>query len=121
MITWCFDTRDVFLKTLEINGYHPHKSSFYKNIKWMTGWAVKFFAMFVLIKQERGRLIRWIQNNRYKQDSGLEQYNVFSGRSEMIGVEQPESVYFMDKFMQPTHLYLHSNPMDYPETAKKRN
>ena len=23
--------------------------------------------------------------------------------------------------MQPTHLYLHSNPLDYPETAKKRN
>lgn len=27
----------------------------------------------------------------------------------------------MDKFMQPTHLYLHSNPMDYPKTAAKRN
>ena len=26
----------------------------------------------------------------------------------------------MDKFMQPMHLYLHSNPLDYPETAKKR-
>ena len=23
MITWCFDTRDVILKALEINGYHP--------------------------------------------------------------------------------------------------
>jgi hypothetical protein len=23
--------------------------------------------------------------------------------------------------MQPTHLYLHSNPMDYPETAKRKN
>ena len=27
----------------------------------------------------------------------------------------------MDKFMQPTHLYLHSNPSDYPKTAQKRN
>ena len=27
----------------------------------------------------------------------------------------------MDKFIQPTHLYLHSNPLDYPETAKARN
>jgi hypothetical protein len=26
----------------------------------------------------------------------------------------------MDKFMQPMHLYLHSNPLDYPETATKR-
>jgi hypothetical protein len=26
----------------------------------------------------------------------------------------------MDKFMQPMHLYLHSNPLDYPETAAKR-
>ena len=23
--------------------------------------------------------------------------------------------------MQPTHLYLHSNPVDYPKTAQKRN
>ena len=60
-------------------------------------------------------------NNRYKQDSGLEVYNLFEGRSEVIGDEQPHSVYFMDKFMQPTHLYLHSNPADYPETAKARN
>lgn len=38
---------------------------------------------------------------------------MFSGRSDVYGQEQPESVYFMDKFMQPTHLYLHSNPLDY--------
>ena len=26
----------------------------------------------------------------------------------------------MDKFIQPTHLFLHSNPLDYPETAKQK-
>jgi len=66
-------------------------------------------------------MIRWIMNNRYKQDSGQEVYNLFNGRSELIGNEQPNSVYFMDKFMQPTHLYLHSNPLDYPESAAARN
>jgi len=39
---------------------------------------------------------------------------LFSGRSELLGPDQPHSVYFMDKFMQPTHLYLHSNQLDYP-------
>jgi len=82
---------------------------------------IKFFALFVVVKQERGRIIRWMMNNRYKQDSGLEVYNLFGGRSELIGEEQPHSVYFMDKFMQPTHLYLHSNPADYPKTAQARN
>ena len=51
----------------------------------------------------------------------MEVYNLFNGRSELIGKEQPHSVYFMDKFIQPTNLYLHSNPLDYPETAKARN
>lgn len=83
------------------------------------GWMIKFFAMYVAVKQERGRLIRWVYNNHYKQDSGLEQYNMFTQRSELIK-EQPESVYFMDKFIQPTHLFLHSNPLDYPETAMKK-
>jgi hypothetical protein len=69
--------------------------------------------LFVVVQQERGRVIRWTLNNHYKQDSGLEAYNMFSGRSEIYGKEQPESVYFMDKFMQPTHLYLHSSPLDY--------
>jgi hypothetical protein len=27
----------------------------------------------------------------------------------------------MDKFIQPTHLYMHSNPKDYPEVAKRKN
>ena len=80
---------------------------------------IKFFAMYVAVKQERGRLIRWIYNNHYKQDSGQDSYNMFSGRSEVIN-DQPESVYFMDKFIQPTHLFLHSNPLDYPETAKAK-
>lgn len=46
---------------------------------------------------------------------------MFARRSQVYGEDQPESVYFIDKFMQPTHLYLHSNPLDYPQTAKKRN
>lgn len=27
----------------------------------------------------------------------------------------------MDKFIQPTHLYMHSNPKDYPKTAARKN
>jgi hypothetical protein len=120
MITWCFDTRDVLINWLDLKGF-TRSSKCNRTISWVSGWAIKSFALFVLIKQERGRMIRWMLNNKYKQDSGQEAYNLFSGRSDLIGPEQPESVYFMDKFMQPTHLYLHSNPLDYPETAKRRN
>ena len=70
MITWCFDTRDVLIAWLEIKGYDKTHRSTYRNLRWITGWAVKFFALFVMVKQERGRMIRWIMNNRYKQDSG---------------------------------------------------
>ena len=43
-------------------------------------------------------MVRWVTQNRYKLDSGLEPYNMFNGRSEITGNEQPESVYFIDKF-----------------------
>lgn len=57
MITWCFDTRDVILKSLLLGG-SPSHSSFYKKARFITGALVKFFAMYVVIKQERGRIIR---------------------------------------------------------------
>uniref|UniRef100_A0A7S3CKH3 Uncharacterized protein n=1 Tax=Strombidium rassoulzadegani TaxID=1082188 RepID=A0A7S3CKH3_9SPIT len=40
------------------------------------------------------RFGRLITNNHYKNDSSLETYNMFLGRSELVGDEQPESVYF---------------------------
>ena len=85
MITWCFDTREVFIAWLELKGYNQGNSRSYRNIRWITGWAVKFFALFVLVKQERGRIVRWMTNNSYKQDSGMEVYNLFNGRSDLIG------------------------------------
>lgn len=84
MITWCFDTRDVLLAWLELKRFNKKRIG---TVRWVTGWAVKFFALFVMVKQERGRMIRWIQNNRYKMDSGQEAYNLFNGRSELIGKE----------------------------------
>ena len=89
------------------------QSHIYGLIRVLSGWMIKTFGLFVVVQQERGRVIRWTLNNHYKQDSGQEAYNMFAARSEKYGLEQPESVYFMDKFMQPTHLYLHSNPLDY--------
>lgn len=84
------------MDAMKINGYHPHKSAVYKNFRFITGWLVKGFALFVVIKQEQGRLKRYIMDNNYKQDSGQEMYNLFSMRSELSpsGDEQPESVYF---------------------------
>lgn len=81
---------------------------------------IKFLGLFIVVKQERGRVIRGTLNNHYKQDSGQETYNMFSGRSELYGTEQPESVYFLDKFMQPTHMYLHSNSRDYGQAGSAR-
>lgn len=112
-LTWCFDCRQVLLEWLRLRGLNPATSYVYGSIRFLTGWAIKLFGLFVVVQQERGRVIRWTLNNHYKQDSGLEAYNMFNGRSEIYGTEQPESVYFMDKFMQPTHLYLHSSPLDY--------
>jgi len=50
MITWCFDTRDVLIAWLEIKGYNKSHHSTYRNVRWVTGWAVKFFALFVMVK-----------------------------------------------------------------------
>ena len=121
MLTWCFDARDVLLRSIRNSNYISPRGFSFRSLRWLTGWGIKFFALFVVVKQEKGRIIRWVLNNRYKMDSGLETYNMFAGRSELIGDEQPHSVFFMDKFMQPTHLYLHSNPSDYPKTALERN
>ena len=57
----------------------------------------------------------------YKYDSGLEFYNLFNSRSKLIGEEQPHSIFYMDKFSQPTHLYMHSNMNDYPVTRDREN
>jgi len=101
-------------------GLHKKYKTVYSYFRWATGLAIKSLAIYIVIKQEQGRIIRFILNNNYKMDSGLDVYNMFSGRSMKVGGEQPESVYFMDKFLQPTHLYMHSNPMDYPKTAQKK-
>jgi len=66
MITWCFDVRSVILAMLKNAGLKPRKSKRYRCARWITGWMVKFFALFVVVKQERGRLVRWMLNNRYK-------------------------------------------------------
>ena len=58
------------------------KGWLYYVVRMLSGWSIKFFGLFVVVKQERGRIIRWTLNNRYKQDSGQEAYNMFSGRSE---------------------------------------
>ena len=50
MITWCFDTRDVLIAWLELKGYNQGNSRAYRNVRWITGWAVKSFALFVLVK-----------------------------------------------------------------------
>ena len=66
MITWCFDARDIVLITMRNWGYNPYKSNIYKFIKWASGIAIKGFAIFVVIQQEKGRIIRQITDNRYK-------------------------------------------------------
>ena len=114
MITYLFDARQVFLTVLHINGF---KTGFIDIMRTLTGYAVKFFALYVVFVQEKGRIVRWIYFELRKYDSGIYSYSLFNQRSPLIGIEQPESVYFMDKFIQPTHLYLHSNMHDYPETA----
>jgi len=120
MITWMLDCREVGLKVLQLRGADPRSSLLYRSMAWTSGWLVKGFAIYVMFVQEQGRIVRLITNNHYKNDSSLETYNMFLGRSELVGDEQPESVYFLDKFMQPTHLYLHSHPRDYPKTAARR-
>jgi hypothetical protein len=120
MITWCFDCREVILKWMEIKGVNRKGRGYYWSW-YVSGWMTKYFALYVVYKAERSRILRFVFNQYYKYDSSLDSYNVFMGRSELIGPEQPESVFFMDKFIQPTHLYFHSHPLDYPETAKRRN
>ena len=86
MITWCFDTREVLVELIKMRKGSKEVISW---VKWLSGWGIKSFALFVVVKQEQGRLSRWVFNNRYKYDSGLESYNLFSGRSSIIGDEQP--------------------------------
>ena len=117
-MTFLFDSRHVILTVLQMNGF-TKRSNTYKLLRILTGYAIKLFALQVVFLQEKGRVVRWLYYELRKYDSGIYPYNLFFGRSPLLGNEQPESVYFMDKFLQPTHLYLHSNMYDYPETARK--
>lgn len=74
-----------------------------------------------MVYHEYGRIVRGIYYNEQKKyDSSMPMYSLFMERGNLIK-EQPESIYFMDKFLQPTHLFVHSNMHDYPTTAKKEN
>jgi hypothetical protein len=119
MITLLFDARDILLKTLELHSFNLD-SKVLRFAKAGTGWLIKGFAFYVLATQERGRVVRWIFFETRKFDTGALSYNLFLERHSGIE-EQPHSVYFLDKFIQPTHLYLHSNRHDYPKTAAKEN
>lgn len=80
-------------------------------VKMATGYGIKLWVLYILYKQEKNRYYKFILLQYQKYDSGIESYNMFHGRSELIP-EQPESVFYIDKFMQPNHLYLHSDNKD---------
>jgi len=64
MVCWCFDCRDVMLEGLKIHGFG--NTDLYRRFKWLTGFLIKYGALYVLVKQERARIIRYIYNNYYK-------------------------------------------------------
>lgn len=99
----------------------PRNSNIFRFLKYVSGYGIKFFAFYVFWIQEKGRIVRWVYFELRGYDTGSPAYNLFLGRSELIEPEQPHSVYFLNKFVQPTHLYMHSNMWDYPETARKEN
>jgi len=64
MVCWCFDCRDVMLEGLKIHGLG--NTDLYRRFKWLSGFLIKYGALYVLVKQERARIIRYIYNNYYK-------------------------------------------------------
>ena len=120
MLTVIFDLWHVALTALNLSGL-PRNARSFKLLKAATGYMIKFFGLYVFWIQEKGRIVRWVYFELRKYDSASPSYNLFTGRSSIVEHTQPESVYYIDKFVQPTHLYLHSNMYDYPETAKKEN
>lgn len=66
MLTWCFDARDVLLRALKKSKYVNSQGMGFRGFRWLSGFMIKFFALFVVVKQEKGRIIRWVLNNRYK-------------------------------------------------------
>jgi hypothetical protein len=84
MITWCLDCREVFLNFIKIKGVNPNSKGYYYTW-YISGWMNKFFALYVVYKAERSRLHRMCFNQFYKNDSSREAYNLFLGRSELIG------------------------------------
>lgn len=120
MITVLFDAWHVLLTQLSLSGM-PRNSFKFRFVKGALGMALKIFSFYVIWVQEKGRLVRWVYFEQRKYDSASPTYNLFSGRSALIPAEQPHSIYYLDKFVQPTHLYSHSSIYDYPLTAKKEN
>lgn len=86
MICWSFDVREVLLKWVEQKGVSK-KSKAYRGLWYISGLCCKYFACFVFFKQERARIRRWLKTADIKNDSSLESYNLFSGRSPIIGDE----------------------------------
>jgi len=72
------------MNLIESKGIKKNSRS-YNWIKFLTGWGIKCFSLFVVFQQEKGRIVRWIYDQTFKHDSSLEIYNLFTARSELVG------------------------------------
>jgi len=88
----------------------------YAIIKKITGIIIKIWVIKVIFSQETNRMKKILFYQYQKYDSAVEAYNLFHGRSELIP-EHAHSIMFIDKFMQPNHLYMHRYPGDGPQTV----
>lgn len=50
MLTWCFDARDVLLRAIRKSNYVNPSGMGYRGFRWFSGWMIKFFALFVVVK-----------------------------------------------------------------------
>ena len=83
MITLLFDGRYIILQTLKSHGFDIN-SKVLQFSKAFTGYGIKFFTLYVLWIQEKGRIVRWIYFEQRKYDSGSASYNIFMERHPMI-------------------------------------
>ena len=65
MITWCYDTRIVVLQILKRKGLKSN-TTIYWFLNWISGFLIKFVAIYIVIKQDRHRIDRYIFQNNYK-------------------------------------------------------
>ena len=100
MFTLFYDVRTFALQFIKPKlENHLWGKKVFGYIKSISAWALKVYIFKLLIMQEYRRMEKIITFQYFKYDSGLEAYNLFSGRSDLIGKDQPESVFFIDKFM----------------------